>query len=74
MPVSSKEILRKVKEDFINRRGMVYEECERKKLALYEEIPQLREFDAQLAATSTKIMAAVTSGGDVKAKIEELRK
>ncbi len=74
MSVSSREVLRRVKEDFINRRGMIYDECERKKLALYGEIPELRELDIELAKTATKVMAASTAGGDVTASIEELRR
>lgn len=74
MSVSSREIVRRVKDEFINRRGRMYEECERKKLALYEEIPELRAFDVELATTTTKIMLAITSGGDVKEKLGELRK
>ncbi len=74
MSVSSREVLRRVKEYFVNRRGMIYEECERKKLALYGEIPELRELDIELAKTAAKVMAASTAGGDVKASIEELRR
>ncbi len=73
MSVSSREVLRRVKEDFVNRRGMLYEECERKKLALYSEIPDLREIDIELAKTATKIMAASTAGTDVNAAIDELK-
>ncbi len=74
MSVSSKDIIRRVKEDYINRRARTYEECERKKMALYAEIPSLREYDIELATTSTKIMVAITSGGDVQEKIGELRR
>ena len=73
MSVSSKEILRRVKDDFVNRRGAIYEECERKKQALYVEIPELRSFDIELAKTASKIMAATTAGGNVEEKIAELR-
>ena len=73
MSVSTKEILRRVKDDFVNRRGAIYEECERKKLALYSEIPELRDYDIELAKTASKIMAAVTAGGNVEEKIAELR-
>ncbi|MBR4071699.1 MAG: ATP-binding protein [Clostridia bacterium] len=73
MSVSSKDIIRRVKEEYINRRARIYEECETKKLALYGEIPELREYDVELATTSTKIMAAITAGGNIKEKIETLR-
>ncbi len=74
MSVSTKDIIRRVKEEYINRRAGIHEECERKKLALYGEIPQLREYDIELATTSTKIMTAITTGGDVKEKLAELRR
>ncbi len=74
MSVSSKEILRRVKDDFANRRGAIYEECERKKLALYAEMPELRELDIELAKTATKIMSAITVGGNIEAKMAELKK
>ena len=73
MSVSTKEIYRKVKDDFVNRRGAVYEECDRKKQKLYAEIPELQEFDRELAKTAGKIMKATLAGGNVEERIAELK-
>lgn len=41
--------------------------------ALYVEIPELGRIGSELAATGVRIMAAITSGGDVQAKLAEVK-
>ncbi len=71
--MSSREALKRVKENFVNRRGAAIEECERKKNELYGIIPGLREIDAALATTATEVMIAITNGGNVEENIAALR-
>ncbi len=70
---SREKIIRELREEYMNRRGEAFEDSQRRKLSLYETLPEVREIDALLAMTATNIMAAVSSGEDIEAKIMKLR-
>lgn len=69
----SKEIYNKAYAIVDDRRAAAISESERRKAKLYEEIPQLSEIDRKLTSASLATAKAVLSGGDTKAKLEELR-
>ena len=70
---SREKIIRELREEYMNRRGEAFEDSQRRKLALYDSISEMREIDALLAMTATNIMSAVSSGEDIEAKILKLR-
>ena len=74
MASSTREgLVKRIRDEYTEERGVARSESERKKYMLYAEIPQLREVDAQLAATAGLIMRAAVGGGDVEDKISAIR-
>ncbi len=66
-------VIKALREEYMNRRGAAYEECDRRKQSLYPEIEGLWELDRELAMTSGKIMGAAMGGGDVDKQIAILK-
>ena len=70
----SRENIRRVREDFTERRARAAAEAEARKAALREEIPELAALDREIASAGVRVMQAAIAGGDVEAAVAEMKK
>ncbi len=69
----SRENVSRVRAQFTARRHAAAEESERRKQALYREIPALSEIDRQLSSIGVRVMGAALKGGDVEGAVMQMR-
>lgn len=72
MAVSTGEIVRRVKENFANRRSDALEENKRRKLETHEAVPEIAEIDNVLSTMVLRVMSA-TNKGDME-QIDAIRR
>lgn len=59
MSLSSRQIIKRVKDDFVNRRGKAHDISEERKQEVYYAVPGVQEIDRQLALTASSLLNAV---------------
>ena len=69
-----KSYVKEITDALTEKRERAIRESEEKKAFLREKIPEIGKIDALLAATGTKVLAAAMGGGDVQAKVAEVRR
>lgn len=67
------ENVRRIKESYINKRFNAVAESEARKREVEAIIPEIVDIDRELSLVGTKVFHAAISGGNVEAKISELR-
>ncbi|MBQ8474223.1 MAG: ATP-binding protein [Clostridia bacterium] len=73
MAITTGEVIRRVKEDFVNRRGRAYDESNARKLEVYGVIPELREIDELLSSTAVRVMMATAMGKAREAEVGRIK-
>ena len=77
---ASREIVKRVKDSFVNKRGSAIQRAEDRRLEVYSAVDGIREIDNELSQTAFNLLTAVTKGANVdeelasqKARNGELR-
>lgn len=70
----SRENIKKIKERFAEKRRAARTQSERRTEELEQKYPELKKLDSVIRETGVRIVEAAISGGDVKAKMEQLER